>query len=702
MMKRLFNICLCVCALALASCVNGGKVDDGGNNTPSGDKGVLILNVATRTAEGEPQRDYTLCIYKNEAGKQTLVRKYDSSKADMQKPEYIWLLEGNYTATVESGKVVSATFNEAEQYYYGEKEFAIKGGDTATVDIVAARQNVPVEVIFDQTIVDGFHEGYSVEVKADDKVKLTYTESKKGFFIMPEGVNTLSWHFVGTFEYEDGEQEPVDKSGTIENVEPKKGYKLSFKFSKDASGFFGGLDVVVDESVEERDDHLAFNPDPELKGVGFDELLPCEYAGGERKYVAKSPADFCAVTLTSGDKVFNPVEGVPGITLTGLNTPELYVTLSEDFFYSLNSGAQIIELCVTDTSGGEARKELPYTLPGVNTYNKANERMAWAGCSSMVSATVYGSPSSVEILYREGDGEWLRSTANGDGNTYTATIGGLAPGHTYEYALVIGGKNVGAPKSFTLTDGNQIPNGDMETWASNKEPFAAGSKYWDSGNEGSSAAGIVLTTRNEDVRPGSKGRYSAYLNSEVASVLGITKFAAGNIFVGYFGKTIMNLSNPGATVYFGQPFSYNAKPKGIKVWVKYNCGAINNISKNGLGVSSGDPDLSKIFCCMCNWTASHCVDSTNADATTFSPSMENIKNCTDGRYNGVLYTAYFESNKTNSEWHELYIPFEKVEGTDESVVPNYLVLTASCSGYGDYFTGSSDSWMYIDDIELVY
>ena len=105
---------------------------------------------------------------------------------------------------------------------------------------------------------------------------------------------------------------------------------------------------------------------------------------------------------------------------------------------------------------------------------------------------------------------------------------------------------------------------------------------------------------------------------------------------------------------------------------------------------------------MCNWSSSWCVDSSKASTTTFSPDMESIKNCTDDRYKGVLYTAYFESRTSNNEWHELYIPFEKVEGIDESVVPNYIVLTATCSGYGDYFTGSTDSWMYIDDVELVY
>ena len=115
MMKKLLNICLCVCALAFVACVSDGKVDENNaNNTPSEDKGVLLLNVGTRTTDGI-ERDYVLSIYKNEAGKATLVRKYDSSKENMQKPEYIWLLEGNYTAKVESGAVVAATFNDADK-----------------------------------------------------------------------------------------------------------------------------------------------------------------------------------------------------------------------------------------------------------------------------------------------------------------------------------------------------------------------------------------------------------------------------------------------------------------------------------------------------------------------------------------------------------------------------------------------------------
>ena len=158
-----------------------------------------MLNIATRTESGTKNPNYILSIYKNEGGKSTIVRKYDSSREDMQKPEYIWLLEGNYTAVVESGTIVNASF-DATEYYFGEANFDIKAGTTSTVDIVAVMQNIPVEVLFDQTIIDGFLDGFYVKVSANSDIELTYKKSQTGYFIMPEGTKTLSWNFVGTFE----------------------------------------------------------------------------------------------------------------------------------------------------------------------------------------------------------------------------------------------------------------------------------------------------------------------------------------------------------------------------------------------------------------------------------------------------------------------------------------------------------------------
>ena len=692
-MKRLFNIGLWACLLALVSCINNPKVKEQ-DNTPSGEKGVVLLNVATRTVDGTTF-DYILSIFKNEAGKSMLVRKYDSSKSDMQKPEYIWLLEGDYTAVVESGVKVSATFNASEQLFRGEEPFVIKGGETSSVDIVAAVQNIPVEVIFDQTITEGFHEGYSVEIKADDSVKLSYTESKTGYFVMPDGVNTLNWHFVGTFEYEDGEQVAVDKSGVIENVEARKSYKLSFKFSKDASGLFGGLTATLDESIEERDDHLSFSPDPELKGVGFDINAHCNYAGGERKYLATAAAEFVGVAITVGDTTFDPVSApVAGVVLTGLNTAQLYITLSEDFFYSLNGGAQMIEMCVTDSGGSEARKELSYSLPGLNSYDKSKEVLAWTGCSSTLSATVYGAPSSVEILYREGEEEWKRSTASmSEENTYSATIGDLVPNHTYECALSVNGKNIGATRSFTLANGNQIPNGDLEDWCKDGDgviiPYhTSNNPYWCTGNYGTAILSKNITQSSNDVRPGSKGTKSMYMDSEYI----VVKFAAGNGYLGSWG----GMDGTNAKVYFGQPFDFNAKPKAIRLWAKWNCGKINR-EATGVG-KKGNPDLCKMFCALT--TDSHLVDSSKGKETTFSPSDADIKSG-DPRYDKVLYSAYFDTTESQTEWKMVEIPFT-FYGDDLNQVPTHIMLTFTCSGYGDFFDGSEDSWMYVDDIELVY
>ena len=690
-MKRILNILACAALLALSSCLNDGNTNNS-TNTPSGEKGVVMLNIATRTEEGTVGRDYVLCIYKNEEAKSILVRKYDSSKEEMQKPEYIWLLEGNYTAKVESGKVVNASFNAEENYYYGEANFNIVAGQTANVDVVAVMQNIPVEVVFDQTIIDGCRSGYNVEVKASNNVKLTYTESKKGYFIMPEGVTTLEWAFVGTYVYSNGDEVKINKTGTIENVEPKRGYKLSFKYSKDASGNLGDIVIIVDESTEERDDHVSFNPDPEIRGVGFDWNTPYKYATGERMYIATSLEPFCGVLLTADGRTFDPVNSaVAGVALDGLNTTQLYITLSEEFFNTLPGGAQNIEMCVTDISGGEARKSLPYNLQGVNAYSNDLTNL-WLGTGSL-TATVYGTPSKVEITMREGNGEWKHYTASANGSeTYAATVDGLVTNHTYEYNLIIDGKSVGTSRKFTTEDGAQIPNGGLEDWTTSGKViipyYTMANPYWCTGNWGTAMLSKNITQSSDDVRPGTTGTKSAYMDSEYI----VMKFAAGNLYVGSWG----GMQGTNATVYFGQPFEFNAKPKAIRFWAKFNCGTID-YADGGVG-KKGDPDLCKIFCCMT--TDVHTVISADANSTTFSPSDANIKSG-DARYKKVLYSAYMETTQSQTEWKQFEIPFT-FYGSDPNQVPTHLILTYTCSGYGDFFDGSTESWMYVDDIEFVY
>ena len=262
-----------------------------------------------------------------------------------------------------------------------------------------------------------------------------------------------------------------------------------------------------------------------------------------------------------------------------------------------------------------------------------------------------------------------------------------------EYNLVVNGKTVGTSQTFTTRDGNQIPNGDLEDWCTDGDgviiPYHTSSNaYWCTGNYGTAILSKNITQSSSDVRPGSKGSKSMYMDSEYI----VVKFAAGNGYIGSWGG--MNGTN--AKVYFGQPFTFNAKPRAIRFWAKWNCGAIDKVSGN-VG-KKGDPDLCKIFCALT--TDRHLVDSSNAKETTFSPSDADIKSG-DARYNKVLYSAYMDTTESQKEWKLVEIPFT-FYGKDPNQVPTHIILTFTCSGYGDFFDGSTASWLYVDDIELVY
>ena len=396
--------------------------------------------------------------------------------------------------------------------------------------------------------------------------------------------------------------------------------------------------------------------------------------------------------MTADGRTFDPVnDTVAGIALEGLNTTQLYITLSAEFFNTLPGGAQLIEMCVTDVSGGEARKNLPYNLQGVNLYNNDFTTL-WVGTGSL-TATVYGTPSKVEIAMREGNGEWKNYTASASGSsTYVAMVDGLLPNHTYEYTLLIDGKTIGTSRNFTTDQGAQIPNAGLEDWTTSGAVvipyYTLVNPFWCTGNWGTAMLSKNITQSSDDVRPGTTGTKSAYMDSEYI----VMKFAAGNLYVGSWG----GMQGTNATVYFGQPFTFNAKPKAIRFWAKFNCGTID-YADGGVG-KKGDPDLCKIFCCMT--TDVHTVISADADGTTFSPSDANIKSG-DKRYNIVLYSAYMETTQSQSEWKQFEIPFT-FYGSNPDQVPSHLIMTFTCSGYGDFFDGSTDSWMYVDDIELVY
>lgn len=334
--------------------------------------------------------------------------------------------------------------------------------------------------------------------------------------------------------------------------------------------------------------------------------------------------------------------------------------------------------------------------------------------------------SKIEFVYRKkGTEEWTKIDeqwyATDTKNPYNrkeagyvkAVIRGLEPNTDYEVSGYTDGKlSEEAPKAVRTSENYQVPNSDMEQWSkyTNDQsklpsgeagpcwyPFSSVQEmFWATGNPGGTSLGekfnltypAYKSDNADNVPAESTGEISAYMGSQ--NVLGM-KFAAGNLFVGHYGQTL----GTNATVFFGRPINKDIKPVALRFKIKYYRGNINNIGDQNLAHKAGQKDLAKVFICLTEWSEPHCVYS--ADPTTFFDPRT---------AEGVLGLGYFDTDNNpelmvekSEEWHTMTLP---IEYTKPEVVPSQLVLTFTCSGYGDYFTGSDSSWMYVDDIELLY
>ncbi len=226
----------------------------------------------------------------------------------------------------------------------------------------------------------------------------------------------------------------------------------------------------------------------------------------------------------------------------------------------------------------------------------------WA---TKVDLTAAGDSSAeCGFYYRvEGASDWILSDeeelTKGEGS-FSTTITDLEPNTTYQIKAFSS-----EDESETITGTTEqtmaLTNGGFEEWSKPSStwfPYLdTATRYWDTGNTGSSIAGVNLTTPCEDdLRAGTDGIYSAELSSKKVLI----KFAAGNIFVGKFVK----ISGTNGIIGFGQPFEQ--RPTALRGGVKYNRGTIDMVGTVPPGetiVSGETPDTGIIYAALGTWTA---------------------------------------------------------------------------------------------------
>ena len=218
---------------------------------------------------------------------------------------------------------------------------------------------------------------------------------------------------------------------------------------------------------------------------------------------------------------------------------------------------------------------------------------------------------------------------------------------------------------------------DSGTWYPYPEKATAQQKVWDSANKGLSIIRANTTTpENEHLAPGRNDGSAAKIQSR--SVFGI--FVAGNLFTGVFHKTS---GTSGAVMTFGTPFT--GRPKSLSGWYHYKPGAINyakapHKDKKGK-TDEGSIDVSLLDC-----------KSLSAIDTAKEKFVEAEKNPDCVGFGKLILK---EDTKG-------YVQFELPIEYKNDKTPTYVVIVATPSRFGEFFTGSSDSVLYVDEWQFNY
>ena len=688
------------------------------------------VNVVSRALSAEEQNEMcnSALIWISDPAKGLLYRYNGLSSFPA---EGLPLSTGHYAVEAWVGDSVPASWDKKR--YRGYQDFEIERGGVTNVQLTCPIRNTVVSVKYDDQVADvlsdikltvslndGITDGshsLAFEGMTPDKGYFMINSRTKGFTWVLEGTETSGKAFRKEGEYKDPaiEAEPFLAQTTE--------YIFNVRYGIGDEPEIGGayLDIEIEpEPVEGSEKDVLIAMPPEIKGSGFDisAVQVGEPGVNERKAINITASSnlkkveidgslLSAAGLQDYDlRTMNP-EYVGTLATNGITFQEfkgiensdditnMRIILEETLFNKLPEGDYEMNITATDAEDqtSTAVFAISINLAPIILNPLADDAVEYT--TAVLTATVKDPTAQAKLGFKvrpAGTSEWTDVEGTLNGNLLTGKAEGLTDGTAYECCAVADDFTTKTATFVTKTY-PQLPNAGFEDWQANSAPFliygAGQDMFWDSGNHGSATLKQNVTTNSTEYVH--SGKYSILLESKYPSMFGIGRFAAGNVFAGKYLKT----NGTDGILGWGRP--WQVAPKALKGYVKYSPVAIDKIDRVAPAgmFTQGEMDKGIIYVALLtDATSSYNGESfpviVDTKATQlFSKDLPNVL-----AYGEIV----FDGPTAGDGLIEFNIPIETLK---PGTVSNIIVVATSSKG-GDYFSGGVGSKMWLDDLELVY
>ena len=214
-------------------------------------------------------------------------------------------------------------------------------------------------------------------------------------------------------------------------------------------------------------------------------------------------------------------------------------------------------------------------------------------------------------------------------------------------------------------------------WRMYEENAPASHRVWDSANKGTSILGINCTQpEKEHVAVPGDGKAAVRMRSQKVA----WAFAAGNLYTGYFVKTI-NMS--GAEIMMGTPFK--GRPKALTGYLHYIPKPIDFV-KSSTKAWKGKMDQGAIDVVLADWDGPF---RTNTEEGRFIDTKNDP---------AIIATGTLVLTKDTGGYIRFTLPLEYKNGR----TPTIVMISATSSRLESGLAGGEGSTLYLDELSFVY